>query len=283
MSYAPAPLVELGKYYTAHGGVSLGIVGSATHTIGYHLGRDRIFDAGGPGVGAQDYSVQHARDAAGLSNAAAAFDFGRLNGSLDELQRFSRWLVSACQSQAPGSRDVREVIYSPDGERVQRWSGIDGQIHTGAGNGDATHRTHTHVSYFRDSERRSKLALVAPYFEGGDNMAGLRWTPTDPGEGIGIVTVKEKRGLVNLRTGAVGDPLHDARPSFGRVKLAEPFPPAGPGRDTGYLVQMDGDACVALDDVVLTFTPATPPELPATTRYTITVDSVTEPIVDPSP
>ena len=168
MSYAPKTLTALGVYYTLHGGVNLGIVGDVGHTVGYHLGRDRIY--GPMGQGADDYSVKHPRDRAGLSGGASAIDFGRLNGSLQELYAFSNWLVGECQDKRPGSADIREIIYSPDGTRVQRYSGIDGGIHTGPGNGDLSHRTHTHVSYFRDSEQRSKVQLVAPYLE-GDTVA----------------------------------------------------------------------------------------------------------------
>lgn len=272
MSTAPSSLRELAAYYTDHGGKVLGIVGDTGHTVGYHLGKDRIYDGSGPGLGDQDYSVRLARDKAGLTNAAAAIDLGRLNGSLQELYKFSRWLVAQCKADQPGHRDVREIIYSPDGVKVQRYSGVDGGIHTGDGNGDASHISHTHISYFRDSQARSKVGLFAPYFEGAD-MAGLKWQPTEPGQGIGSVLVKADRGLVNLRTGAVGDPLHDERPSYGRVLLAEPFPPAAPGRQTGYLVIMGGEACVALDDVVDTFVPDPVGPAPTLHRYVITVDA----------
>lgn len=164
MSYAPATLRELSGYLLARGVVQLGIVGDAAHTSGYHLGRDRIYDGAGPGLGDQDYSVKLDRDRAGLTDGAAAIDLGRVNGSLTELQRMSRSLVAACQSGAAGSTDVREVIYSPDGVTVQRWSGPDRHIYTGPGNGDSSHLWHTHVSYYRDSEGRSKLALWRSLF-----------------------------------------------------------------------------------------------------------------------
>ena len=91
MSSSPQSLRQLGTYWTAQGGVNLGVVGNAAHTYGYHLGRDRIYDGGGPGKGDRDYSVQTRRDKAGLSDAASAIDLGRLNGSLPKLYRFSRW------------------------------------------------------------------------------------------------------------------------------------------------------------------------------------------------
>jgi hypothetical protein len=169
MTYAPEQLRALGTYWTTQGGVNLGIVGDARHVVGYHCGKDRIY--GPNGRGDEDYSVQQPRDKWGLTDAAAAIDLGRLDGSLDNLYAFSNWLVAACQAGDIGSADVREIIYSPDGELVQRWSGVDGKIHTGPGNGDASHLQHTHISYFRDSEERDKLTLFAPYFEGNGDVA----------------------------------------------------------------------------------------------------------------
>ena len=164
MTYAPQTLQDLGAYWKRHGGVLLGIVGNTAHTRGYHLGKDRIYDGSGPGQGSDDYSVQHRRDKAGLTNAASAIDLGRLDGSLARLRSFSRDLVERCMADAAVRKDVREVIYSPDGQRVQRYSGEDNKIHTGPGNGDDSHRTHTHISWWRDSEKRDKRPVFAPYF-----------------------------------------------------------------------------------------------------------------------
>lgn len=263
MTTAPASLLELGKYWEAHGGVNLGIVGNTAHTKGYHLGRDRIYDGSGPGVGDQDYSVQHPRDRAGLTTAASAIDLGRLNGSLDDLYRFSRELVRACSHAAPGSRDVREIIYSPDGQKVQRWSGIDGAIHEGPGNGDATHLTHTHISYFRDSQRRSKVGLFAPLLEA--DMPAVTWYPIAGGDGT--VVLKPGRGLVDLVTGRRYVPEDVEKISHGRVNAD--------GIGAGFLVRDSGHGCLALDEAVLTFTPTTPPEPMPMHRYVITVDAQT--------
>ena len=172
MSTSPRHLLRLRDYWASQGGVNLGVVGSLrTHCRGYHLGRDRIYGPvacrrGGvarPGLGDADYSVLTARDRAGLSNAASAIDLGRLGGSLPELFRFSRWLVERCRANAPGTDAIREVIYSPDGRTVLRWDRERG--HTSAprpGEGDASHLTHTHVSFYRDS-RADLLALLAVY------------------------------------------------------------------------------------------------------------------------
>lgn len=164
MTYAPRTLSDLLVYWRAQGGVPLGVVGNKAHTKGYHLGRDRIYDGSGPGLGDADYSVQLRRDKAGLSDAASAIDLGRLDGTLGNLREFSRWLVARAQADRWTYRDIREIIYSPDGVKVQRWSGEDNQIHTGQGNGDSSHLTHTHISFYRDSERRDKRPMFAPFF-----------------------------------------------------------------------------------------------------------------------
>lgn len=250
MSYAPKKLTELGAYWTAHGGVNLGIVGDTHHTAGYHLGRDRIYSS--TGQGADDYSVRLPRDKAGLSGAASAIDLGRLGGSLDELYDFSRWLVAECQRGAPGTRDVREVIYSPDGSKVQRYSGVDGLIHDGPGNGDSSHTTHTHISYYRDSEQRDKVQAFAGYWEAED--VAITWHPIT-GQGAGTLTLKDKRGLVDLVTGKAFFPDDPQQTAYCRVSLEWPA-----GTVTrGYLVGELSHGCAAIDDAVASFTPTAPP------------------------
>jgi len=161
VSFAPASLIALADYWKANGGVLLGIVGNDAHLAGYHLGKDRIYDGSGPGQGDNDYSVQLPRDKAGLTNAASAIDLGKLNGQYKNLRSFSRWLVAQLMADAVVRRDFREVIYSPDGLKVQRYSAIDNDIHAG---GDTSHLTHTHLSYLRDSQGRDKTFVFRPYF-----------------------------------------------------------------------------------------------------------------------
>ena len=193
MSYSPATLRLLAAYWVKQGGVNLGIVGNTAHRQGYHLGRDRVFSAGGRGWG--DYSVAYHRDKAGLSNAASAIDLGRLNGSLTELRKFSVWLVERCMSHAPGTQDIREIIYSPDGRRVFGYSALSGSgSQPILGYGDASHLTHTHISFFRDSENLDKVGLFSPYFAsapaskpGARPVAKPVAKPTKPGK---LYTVK---------------------------------------------------------------------------------------------
>ena len=160
MTYAPPTLVELGRYWTQHGDVNLGIVGDTRHQAkgtSYHLGRSQLTpDA---------YSRKTHRDRAGLSDAASAIDLGKLNGNLGQLRAFSVWLVKQCQSNAPGTQDIREVIYSPDGKTVLRWDrerGVNSAPRPGEA--DNSHLGHSHVSWYRDSEKRPKVAAFRPYF-----------------------------------------------------------------------------------------------------------------------
>lgn len=172
MTYAPATLRALAAYWTAHGGVNLGIVGDTSHIAkgtSYHLGRDALV--------ATAYSIQTARDKAGLTNAASAMDFGRLNGSLPQLRAFSRWLVDQARHNAPGTYDMREIIYTPDGVTVLRWDRQRGyQSAPRPGEADSSHLTHTHVSWYRDAEYRDHTTAIRPYFAGEDTMAIPQFT-----------------------------------------------------------------------------------------------------------
>ncbi|MEE3918176.1 hypothetical protein V2I01_04760 [Micromonospora sp. BRA006-A] len=96
-------------------GAAVGIVGDAAHRGGYHCGSDRVVS--------RDYSVvESSRDRTGLSKYASALDIGafsvRAGGKTHNLRTFSAWLVAQCKAGAPDCRDIREVIYSPDGKTV---------------------------------------------------------------------------------------------------------------------------------------------------------------------
>lgn len=157
MTFSPQTLRDLATFWVAQKGVNLGIVGDGSHQrkgTSYHLGKSALL----PGA----YSAQTPRDRAGLSEAASAIDLGRLNGSLPELRRFSDWLARRCVKNVKGTEDIREVIYSVDGVTVLGFKdGIDFLI---PGYGDRSHLTHTHISYYRDSEKRDKRPAFLPYF-----------------------------------------------------------------------------------------------------------------------
>jgi hypothetical protein len=160
VTYNPPTLRDLGRYWTAHGGVNLGVVGDTRHQAkgtSYHLGASQLT--------ATAYSRRTTRDRAGLTEAASAIDLGKLNGSFGPLRTFSKWLVKRCQLNSPGTQDIREVIYTDDGKRVLRWDrerGVASAPRTGEA--DNSHLTHTHVSFYRDSEKRPKIGAFSPYF-----------------------------------------------------------------------------------------------------------------------
>lgn len=164
MSYAPQKLLDLDRYLRSKRVPPVGIVGDEDHTYGYHLGDDRISDA-------DDYSIQHSRDRAGLSNAASAFDIGN-HGDLPDL---TAWLVDQCRKRAPGTGDIREVIGPGSDGRAYRWARENGWQPQRRAKGDS-HEWHTHISYYRDSERNDKVALFRTYYEGDDVSAEDVWT-----------------------------------------------------------------------------------------------------------
>jgi hypothetical protein len=186
MSTAPPTLRALQAFLRTQTGLhaaSLGIVGDKKHRKGYHLGRDRIF--GPSGQGHDDYSVKTARDRSGLDDSASAIDIGNFK----RLREMSKWIVAQARSDAPDTRDIREIIYSPDGKKVLRWDrerGVNSRPRTGEA--DDSHRTHTHVSWYRDSESRDKVALYERFFD--DTVAatpGIAAQPPAHGASGGIV------------------------------------------------------------------------------------------------
>ncbi|MEV0646109.1 hypothetical protein AB0I28_12665 [Phytomonospora sp. NPDC050363] len=169
MTFAPEPLLAARKYIIAALGVpgaGVGIVGDSAHWGGYHCGRDRTVSG--------DYSVVESSRDRGPTLAAAALDVGSfsktIGGEKRDLKHFSAWLVEQCKAGAPDTRDIREVIYSPDGRSVKRWDRLGRR-----NSGDDSHRYHTHISYFRDSESRDKVGLFKRYVEGEEDetMAGF--------------------------------------------------------------------------------------------------------------
>jgi hypothetical protein len=161
MTFAPPRLVEARALLIDELGIepaAVGIVGDGPHTrtgSSYHLGKTQLRP--------DSYSiVESSRDGRGLTDAAAALDIGeftkRVGVKTHNLRTFSAWLVAQCKAGAPDTADIREVIYSLDGETVHRWDRL-GRRSTG----DSSHTFHTHISYFRDSESRDKTALFRRY------------------------------------------------------------------------------------------------------------------------
>ncbi|WFF00459.1 hypothetical protein [Micromonospora sp. WMMD964] len=153
MTRAPANLLALRSLLLTHldnapgpddlEPAEVGIVGDSSHRGGYHCGSDRVVP--------NDYSVvESPRDRAGLTLDAAALDVGqfdvRSGGRSNTLPSFSVWCVAQCAANAADTRDIREIIYSPDGSTVKRWDRLGKRT-----TGDSSHRWHTHFSFFRDA------------------------------------------------------------------------------------------------------------------------------------
>jgi hypothetical protein len=147
----------------------VGIVGDSAHRGGYHCGSDRVVT--------NDYSVvESTRDSSGLTLDAAALDVGlfqaRSGGRTHNLYTFSTWCVAQCVANTPDSRDLREIIYSPDGRVVRRWDRLRRRT-----TGDDSHLWHTHFSFFRDSIRAGRAQT--PLFRRYLTTIGLI-TPPEP-------------------------------------------------------------------------------------------------------
>lgn len=212
MSFAPATILAVRALFRVHvpqlTPVALGIVGDDSHAASgtsYHLGKDALKSS--------SYSIiESSRDRAGLSNAAAALDVGdftiTVKGKKHDLRDFSRWLVEECTSGAADTRDIREVIYSLDGKNVKRWDRLGRRT-----TGDSSHRTHTHISWFRDSENRDKTSVVRRWFE----SIGAIEKEDDVSQADVIAALKSDAGkaaiVAALRSWTEPDPSPNAKPN----------------------------------------------------------------------
>jgi hypothetical protein len=137
---------------------AVGIVGDTAHAktgTSYHLGKSNLRS--------DSYSIiESSRDRKGLDDAASALDIGNfsltVNGKVHNRASLAAWLVEQCEKGTADTADIREVIYSLDGRTVHRWDRLKRRT-----TGDSSHTYHTHVSYFRDSEKRDKTALFKRY------------------------------------------------------------------------------------------------------------------------
>ncbi|MFC0099603.1 hypothetical protein ACFFKH_19040 [Micromonospora marina] len=146
----------------------VGIVGDVNHRGGYHCGSDRVVR--------NDYSVvESSRDRSGLTLYASALDVGmfsvRSGGGTHNLRTFSTWMVAQCAANAADTRDIREIIYSPDGRTVRRWDRLGRRT-----SGDSSHLFHTHFSFFRDSTKagRDQTPLFRRYLTAIGMIAAVK-------------------------------------------------------------------------------------------------------------
>ncbi|MEH0842318.1 hypothetical protein V6U81_07990 [Micromonospora sp. CPCC 205711] len=177
MTTAPANLLAVRRLLLDHlpnlDPASVGIVGDSAHRGGYHCGSDR--------VATNDYSVvESPRDTNGLTLYASALDVGtftvRSDGATHNLRTFSNWCVAQCRANTADSRDLRSIIYSPDGVTVRRWDRLGKRT-----TGDDSHLYHTHFSFFRDSTKagRDQTPLFRRYLTSIGLLEGPDMTPEE--------------------------------------------------------------------------------------------------------
>ncbi|MEU4781872.1 hypothetical protein [Micromonospora sp. NPDC023633] len=150
----------------------VGIVGDTAHQDqgdSYHLGKPHQRSSG--------YSISESPRDRALTDLACALDVGEFKVTVDgrayDLAHFSAWCVGQCKAGAADTRDIREIIWSPDGRTVKRWDRL-GRRSTG----DSSHRWHTHFSFFRDSIKagRDQTPLFRRYLR----SIGLIVDPPQP-------------------------------------------------------------------------------------------------------
>ncbi|HWS37171.1 MAG TPA: hypothetical protein VN408_31050 [Actinoplanes sp.] len=205
MTYAPETIKAARTFLIANipglKGDTVGIVGDTSHAAtgtSYHLGKNQLASG--------SYSVvESSRDRNGLTDAAAALDIGEFSvkrgGRTHTLRTFSVWLVAECKAGSADTRDIREVIYSADGRTVKRWDRLGRRTA-----GDSSHRYHTHISYFRDSEKRHKTGLFRRYL----TEVGILEDEVPEAQFIAAVTKA-------LATGAGQKALGDRAAQIGRL------------------------------------------------------------------
>ncbi|WP_233513634.1 hypothetical protein [Micromonospora craterilacus] len=186
----------------------VGIVGDANHRGGYHCGSDRVVT--------NDYSVvESSRDRNGLTLDAAALDVGMFRvssgGREHNLFSFSTWCVAQCEAKAPGTEDIREIIYSPDGKVVRRWDRLGRRS-----SGDRSHLWHTHFSFFRDSIKanRDQTPLFRRYLTTigllEDDMDSIFVRLNDEGHGVRLLQRRlERLDGLEPRDVKTGKPITD--------------------------------------------------------------------------
>lgn len=205
MTSAPPVLLDVRRLLLEHLGghglasAEVGIVGDTAHRGGYHCGADRLDPT-------RDYSVvESPRDKSGLTLDASALDVGTFSvtagGRTHTLATFSTWLAGQCDANAPDTRDIREVIYSPDGRTVRRWDRLGRRS-----SGDDSHLYHTHVSYFRDAIRAGRAQT--PVFRRYLAIIGLIEVPD--------MTPEQDARLTRIETALM---RLDGRESIGRAYL----------------------------------------------------------------
>jgi len=235
----------------------VGIVGDAAHVAtgtSYHLGQDQLrLDA---------YSRRTARDIAGLSNAASAVDIGQFSvittrGTFTH-RSLAIWMVGQCRTNQPDTRDIREIIYSPDGINVLHYDRERGYASAPTARAPDSHLSHDHFSCYRDAEFRYSLRDLFDRWldEIGvtdmlldDVVYTIPATATTPAKNV---TVRDCLKLAEVRTGylantlGLGGRLDAIAASLAAVRAALPADLAAQLAAILAAAQDDGDMTVVL-------------------------------------
>jgi hypothetical protein len=249
MTYAPATLLDVRRYVVSKDVKAptleineVGIVGDGPHVTegtGYHLGKDQLKMWKDP------YSARTARDKAGLAdaeiaNAACAID---IDDDWDEMRRFFPWAVEQCRAGRADAADIRELIYSPDGVNVLRWDRERGQTSLPRPSDQLSHRTHGHISRYRDATRRALVPLFERYYrevvDGGGPTEGDDTLHCKFGDGEKPLPPDEKVREMQLNGVACGYDLSgvggaDGRYGAGTAAMLVALVPAAAGDGKVY-------------------------------------------------
>lgn len=170
MTTTPDDLRNIRAYLMPRTGlpaVSLGVQHFQPDGGGYHEGEDLLNEGGSAD---DDYSVNESqRDRNGLTDDASALDVGDFDdGQGHTLEGLNAFMVARCQAGDPRARNIREIIYKSGPGTVSRWDALGVRS-----DGDLSHLTHGHYSFFRDSAgTRDRpddfMGLLTEYFEGAD-------------------------------------------------------------------------------------------------------------------
>ena len=130
--------------------------GSSRSLDSYHMSIPQLRECGSR----NPYSLRTVRDRSVLTTDDEQYACGiDIKFPARKLQAFSNALVELVQTDPEYGRDVREIVYSPDGKTVLRWDaerGMDSEPRVGEG--DDSHLWHTHVSQYRDAAKRMATA-----------------------------------------------------------------------------------------------------------------------------
>jgi hypothetical protein len=228
MSYAPDTLLAARRLYIdmlARAGyridpLAVGIVGDDSHAnsgTSYHLGKDALR--------AGSYSTSESSRDRNPTNAAMALDLGwfdiTVDGKRHTLYTFNRWLVDQLEAGTPDTADIREIIYSLDGKTVKRWDRLGKRT-----TGESSHTSHTHESWFRDSENRDKTAHLRRYFteigvledDDMDAAQTTAWLKSPEGKGAFTAALYESLALMADAAGGRDGTAQPATPTGRQMK-----------------------------------------------------------------